>query len=42
MVRGNAAKVFSRGDLVVDQGAWIGEEGRGRFIQRQANAGGLQ
>ncbi len=42
VVRGNATKVFSRGDLVVDKGAWIGDGGRGRFIPRTANAGGLQ
>ena len=40
-VRGNAAKVFSRGELVVDDGRWIGSTGRGRFIRRAANAGGF-
>ncbi len=40
-VRGNAKHVFSRGDLVVKDGQWIGETGRGRFIKREANAGGL-
>jgi dihydropyrimidinase len=40
-VRGNAKHVFSRGDLVVENGKWIGEVGRGRFIKREANAGGL-
>jgi dihydropyrimidinase len=44
-VRGNAAKVFSRGELVVDNvaqpGRFLGEVGRGRFVRREANAGGL-
>jgi dihydropyrimidinase len=44
-VKGNAAKVFSRGELVVDNvaqpGRFLGRTGRGRFIERQANAGGL-
>ncbi len=40
-IRGNAKHVFSRGDLVVENGKWIGEGGRGRFVRREANAGGL-
>lgn len=44
-VRGNAAKVFSRGELVVDNlaspGRFLGTTGRGRFLKREANAGGL-
>lgn len=40
-VKGNATKVLSRGDLVVDNGKWIGETGRGKFIKRAANAGGF-
>lgn len=44
-VKGNAAKVFSRGELVVDNmtqpGKFLGATGRGRFIKRDANAGGL-
>jgi dihydropyrimidinase len=40
-VRGNAKHVFSRGELVVENGKWIGEVGRGRFLKREANAGGL-
>jgi dihydropyrimidinase len=40
-VRGNVAKVFSRGELVVDGGKFIGEPGRGRFLKRKANAGEL-
>lgn len=44
-VKGNAAKVFSRGELVVDNtsqpGKFLGATGRGRFVKREANAGGL-
>src|ERR1700742_540127 len=44
-VKGNAAKVFSRGELVVDNttqpGKFLGATGRGRFIKRGANAGGF-
>jgi dihydropyrimidinase len=40
-VRGNARHVLSRGDLVVKDGAWVGRAGRGRFIRRQASAGGF-
>jgi dihydropyrimidinase len=40
-----AAKVFSRGELVVDNttqpGKFLGKTGRGRFVKREANAGGL-
>jgi dihydropyrimidinase len=40
-VRGNAKHVFSRGELVVENGKWIGKVGRGQFLKREANAGGL-
>jgi dihydropyrimidinase len=44
-VKGNAAKVFSRGELVVDNvtkpGQFLGATGRGRFVKREANAGGM-
>jgi dihydropyrimidinase len=44
-VQGNAAKVFSRGELVVDNtaqpGKFLGATGRGRFVRRMANAGGF-
>lgn len=44
-VKGNAAKVFSRGELVVDNtaqpGTFLGIAGRGRFLRREANAGGF-
>jgi dihydropyrimidinase len=40
-VRGNAKHVYSRGERVVDDGKWVGKTGRGRFVKREANAGGL-
>ncbi len=44
-VLGNAAKVFSRGELIVDNtthpGQFLGTTGRGRFLKREANAGGF-
>jgi dihydropyrimidinase len=40
-VTGNARHVFSRGEQVVKDGQWIGQTGRGRFLKREANAGGF-
>ena len=40
-VKGNAAKVWSRGELVVDEGKFVGHAGHGRFVKRKANAGEL-
>ncbi len=44
-VTGNAAKVYSRGELVVDNvaqpGKFLGTTGRGRFVKRDANDGGM-
>src|SRR6185312_7582122 len=40
-VKGNAKHVYSRGQQVVDDGKFIGKVGHGRFIKREANAGGL-
>jgi dihydropyrimidinase len=40
-VKGNVAKVYSRGELVVDGGKFLGKPGRGRFLKRKANAGEL-
>ncbi len=44
-VMGNAAKVYSRGELVVDNvaqpGKFLGATGRGRFVKREANGGGM-
>jgi dihydropyrimidinase len=44
-VKGNAARVYSRGELVVNNqarpGKFLGATGRGRFVKREANGGGL-
>ena len=40
-VLGNAKHVFSRGLQVVEAGNFIGSAGHGRFVKRQANAGGF-
>jgi dihydropyrimidinase len=40
-VKGNVARVFSRGELIVDSGKFLGQPGRGRFLKRKANAGEL-
>lgn len=34
---GFPVKVFSRGELIVDDGNWLGEPGRGRFIEAAAH-----
>lgn len=34
-VRGNAKTVFSRGELIVDQGEFIGRTGRGQYLRRE-------
>lgn len=38
-VHGKVRKVFSRGDLIVDEAQWLGSPGRGRFLRR-GEAGG--
>jgi dihydropyrimidinase len=40
-VSGNTKHVFSRGEQVVKDGKWVGKTGRGRFLKREANAGGF-
>jgi dihydropyrimidinase len=40
-VRGNARHVFSRGAQVVRDGEFVGTVGHGKFVKRQANAGGF-
>ncbi len=40
-VKGNVAKVYSRGELVVEGAKFLGAAGRGKFLHREANAGGL-
>jgi dihydropyrimidinase len=38
-VKGNARRVFSRGELIVDGGRYIGAEGRGQYLRREARGG---
>ncbi len=40
-VKGNVARLYSRGELVVDRGRFIGTPGHGRFLHRRATAGEL-
>ena len=40
-VRGNTHQVYSRGQLVVDRGKFLGHPGHGRFLKRQPNASHL-
>jgi dihydropyrimidinase len=37
-VKGNARQVFSRGELVVEGGKFIGKVGRGRYLHREVPA----
>jgi dihydropyrimidinase len=38
-VRGNARDVYSRGELIVSKGEFIGQPGRGRYLRRAARGG---
>jgi dihydropyrimidinase len=38
-VTGNARQVFSRGELIVDRGQYIGRVGRGQYLRRAARGG---
>jgi dihydropyrimidinase len=38
-VRGNARQVYSRGELVVDGGEFVGSHGRGEYLRREARGG---
>lgn len=38
-VKGNATKVFSRGELIVDGGKYIAKTGRGEYLRRAARGG---
>jgi dihydropyrimidinase len=38
-VRGNARKVYSRGELIVDEGRFVGKVGRGKYLRRDARGG---
>jgi dihydropyrimidinase len=38
-VRGNARDVYSRGELIVSNGQFIGRPGRGKYLRREARGG---
>jgi dihydropyrimidinase len=38
-VRGNARDVYSRGELIVSGGRFIGKPGRGNYLRREARGG---
>jgi dihydropyrimidinase len=38
-VRGNARDVYSRGELIVSKGQFIGQPGRGQYLRRSARGG---
>jgi dihydropyrimidinase len=38
-VRGNARDVYSRGELIVSKGEFIGSPGRGNYLRREARGG---
>jgi len=38
-VRGNARDVYSRGELIVSRGEFIGKPGRGNYLRREARGG---
>jgi dihydropyrimidinase len=38
-LKGNAETVLSRGSVIVDKGRWLGRDGQGRFVRRDAYAG---
>ncbi len=41
-VKGNARQVFSRGELIVEGGKFIGKPGRGQYLKRAARGGAWQ
>jgi len=41
-VRGNARTVLSRGEVIVDEGRFLGKPGRGRYLRREARGGAWQ
>jgi dihydropyrimidinase len=38
-VQGNAREVFSRGELIVEKGQYVGRVGRGQYLRRMARGG---
>jgi dihydropyrimidinase len=41
-VKGNARQVFSRGELIVEGGKFLGKPGRGEYLKRDARGGAWQ
>ena len=41
-VRGNAKQVYSRGELIVENGKYLGKAGRGQYLRRTARGGAWQ
>jgi dihydropyrimidinase len=41
-VKGNARQVFSRGELIVESGKFLGKIGRGNYLKREARGGAWQ
>ncbi len=41
-VRGNARQVYSRGELIVENGKFLGKRGRGHYLRRAARGGAWQ
>jgi dihydropyrimidinase len=41
-VRGNAKQVYSRGELIVENGKYLGKPGRGQYLRRAARGGAWQ
>ena len=41
-VKGNARQVFSRGELIVQHGMFLGSVGRGQYLRREARGGAWQ
>ncbi|HEX4008110.1 MAG TPA: dihydropyrimidinase [Acidobacteriaceae bacterium] len=41
-VRGNAKQVYSRGELIVENGKYLGKVGRGQYLRRAARGGAWQ
>jgi dihydropyrimidinase len=41
-VRGNAKQVYSRGELIVENGKYLGSIGRGNYLRRDARGGAWQ
>jgi dihydropyrimidinase len=38
-VKGNVRTVMSRGEVIIDNGKFLGKAGRGQYLKRQARGG---